>query len=965
MSVLRASSTTPGSWTEDVTDQSKVGYKDALLRDMVPQPWLPCEADKVAKTVKLRMGSIDCTTGPNPKIIANGYNVFAEMANDRPALYVVTDQTAAMASSPLWDATKNALRIEGTNRISVIKKRYVVFTGGAKDIDTGTVKIDCTWEIKVWYDGFVESEVTFHARAGAEYTIRYMWIEGKFNHEQLPMFRAPYGGGAGAQIGRMETVDGFSYDETAFVDANIKKTPIWNSSRAYVVGEHVYHLGKTYVSIQNGTNQNPTTATAYWTLTTAKHVLPRPYDFELANLNFPTTVTKAHLWAASAARNDAAGVGGGVGVSTTLYRPPTLQGNAYSRVGSDINNAAAVDPGNNDNEGGLQKPCFSFYQCGEGDKNAHLDKGFWFGLESEFNHRNGKVIWGDGARQPKFHFFFDDAGTKTATFRIDIIGTTGAESNPTAWTESYPNGKYMHDENNGGGGVCYKASTNKPLKFTWFWHSMPCRPRHSVDWRHARFNSRWTVEAVNYGSGLYANQLPSQLGHRKLSKYPMIALLWNSLEWVRRGFILPDHEIFDQHVTAASADAVYAGWAQHWRNPAKDVGGKMMPNVTLLAAVNFMSNEAGFWPPTVGGSHQHRRYPSSPMLDPVSMFEMMRLDRGKLFTRAAEVDADFSQTNLPVGIEINWGNPTFRKYLLEEVDHSLQHPEIGAIYYDNNELIRMDHPDTDPYRYIDKDTFDFGVSGSSGLAKWDGSNTGRTYTRVNAEIGVISGADAWGCVHTIWPIRQMRETQMELYLLHEAYGKPLVSHPFGDLTPPLHSHCHYVVLGEELTGMLGVGSDDFSRPPGTSAFSVMADPYGAAPASYWQGCWAVGCAPLLLPQFNRHTGDHTGAWPSGVYRAQAHNVAAWDGLLAKLDQYEIGLANLSPFTITTPWVSDGSKAYVVDEGIAYNNRVYICKQAHTSPARNPATETAYWLDAGPNDLPAATIADWYDASWRS
>ena len=38
----------------------------------------------------------------------------------------------------------------------------------------------------------------------------------------------------------------------------------WNSSTAYVVDDVVSLSGSSYVCIQAGTNQNPSTATAYW-----------------------------------------------------------------------------------------------------------------------------------------------------------------------------------------------------------------------------------------------------------------------------------------------------------------------------------------------------------------------------------------------------------------------------------------------------------------------------------------------------------------------------------------------------------------------------------------------------------------------------------------------------------------------------------------------------------------------------
>jgi hypothetical protein len=49
------------------------------------------------------------------------------------------------------------------------------------------------------------------------------------------------------------------------VDPAASGIPAWNSSTAYVTGDRVIYNTLTYISIQNGTNQNPVTATTYWT----------------------------------------------------------------------------------------------------------------------------------------------------------------------------------------------------------------------------------------------------------------------------------------------------------------------------------------------------------------------------------------------------------------------------------------------------------------------------------------------------------------------------------------------------------------------------------------------------------------------------------------------------------------------------------------------------------------------------
>ncbi len=46
----------------------------------------------------------------------------------------------------------------------------------------------------------------------------------------------------------------------------------WNSATAYNVDDIVVRNNQSYISIQAGTNQDPATATAYWTLMAAKGV---------------------------------------------------------------------------------------------------------------------------------------------------------------------------------------------------------------------------------------------------------------------------------------------------------------------------------------------------------------------------------------------------------------------------------------------------------------------------------------------------------------------------------------------------------------------------------------------------------------------------------------------------------------------------------------------------------------------
>ena len=56
---------------------------------------------------------------------------------------------------------------------------------------------------------------------------------------------------------------------TTYTQYNVDPAPsgvsAWSSSTAYVVGDRVIYNTLTYISIQNGTNRNPATQTAYWT----------------------------------------------------------------------------------------------------------------------------------------------------------------------------------------------------------------------------------------------------------------------------------------------------------------------------------------------------------------------------------------------------------------------------------------------------------------------------------------------------------------------------------------------------------------------------------------------------------------------------------------------------------------------------------------------------------------------------
>lgn len=73
---------------------------------------------------------------------------------------------------------------------------------------------------------------------------------GKFSVPMQFWYASPVGNYAGVKL----ISSGATYKET------------WSSLNAYVVGEQVLRTGQVYISIQNSTNQDPVTATAYWSL---------------------------------------------------------------------------------------------------------------------------------------------------------------------------------------------------------------------------------------------------------------------------------------------------------------------------------------------------------------------------------------------------------------------------------------------------------------------------------------------------------------------------------------------------------------------------------------------------------------------------------------------------------------------------------------------------------------------------
>lgn len=1007
-------------------------YRRSMI-PAVPRPWKPVVADSTARTVTHLMGQVDCMTGPNPKMTVNGYNLFDVNPNDRPAFYLLTDKVvtgtctftapstvtlnghtfavggtvvftttgtlptgltegvtyyvqsiasntftvsatsggAALTftgsgsgthtvSVPLYDATRKALRIEGTNSMGYSCEEYAIFSGMAENIDSSSVKVDVSWTVKVWFDSFVESRVVVHGRENADYTIKFAFLEWQFDHAQVKHFRAPYGGSALCPFVQTNRSSGFSYDENNFLDAAISYTHPWKTGAAYTTGEKVLYNMRTWVAMGDHTAGagNAPGLDGTWALTTSGN-FARPHEFETYDLSYPSTFTKFHLWAGSATRNDAVGSGS----PATMVRTLDTQLDTY--------NANLDDWNFPDGMGGLQKPWLMFSTSADNEAGSSTDKGWWFGFESDANHRSGQSMYSFATATPKFHIWLKDGTTGIATVRADIIGATGAEENPAAWTESFPQGRFPNQIN---AGFTSKAAIDKPLIFEWFWQSTPVKPRNSVNWKHFRMTQRWTREAKNYGEGnSFPNQLPSVLGHTPMSTKPMTHIMDNQFDWMRTGVIAPSKSYYDSHVVNTAAQDWYRAWAQLYRRPAADLGGKTMPNVPLSAGVFVQSADAGLWPPTEGTRDKWGRYPLTPWMDPEVMMEVVRFDRGKIRVSPVLVGPMFSSTNLGAFLDVDWSAPKAAAYILEEVRHALSLSDIGALYFDICEVTRNDNPfRTSPYSVINKQTLQYGIVASSHINKVELSNTSKTYLQYLVDEGnptagsVTSGRrgiyDAWGNAITLWPLRDSRAMMLAAYREAEAQGKVIVGHPFGDMTPPLHGFVHYLLFGEEMVGTIGVGWDDFNRYPGTNPFTTISDPYGThVPNHYWSGLWACGTAPVFLPEFGRVTG--TPGTPMSSYVAQFHSDDAWNGLLAKLNTYEVQLF-CSEFVTTRAWAT--STGYVKDDVVYVGNNVFVCKLEHTSGAITTANST-YWANIGTNGIPAALISAWWDqaGTWRA
>ncbi len=186
--------------------------------------------------------------------------------------------------------------------------------------------------------------------------------------ETLP---GPYGGSALCPFVQTNRTNGFSYDETQFLDAALSYTHPWQSGASYVAGEKVLYNMRTWLCNGNHTSGagNAPGIDGTWSLTTAGN-FARPHEFATYSLSYPRRLPNFHLWAGSASRNDVVGLGN----PATMVRTLDTQLDAY-------NNASSNDDWNfPDGLGGLQKPWFMFSTTADNEAGSASDKGFGSGL---------------------------------------------------------------------------------------------------------------------------------------------------------------------------------------------------------------------------------------------------------------------------------------------------------------------------------------------------------------------------------------------------------------------------------------------------------------------------------------------------------------------------------------------------------------------------------------------------------
>ncbi len=248
---------------------------------------------------------------------------------------------------------------------------------------------------------------------------------------------------------------------------------------------------------------------------------------------------------------------------------------------------------------------------------------------------------------------------------------------------------------------------------------------------------RWTREAKNYGEGnSFPNQLPSALGHTPMSTKPMTHIMDNQFELDAHGSDRSVEIVLRRACGQYGDPGLVSRVGATIRRPAADVGGKTMPNVPLSAGVFVQSADAGLWPPTEGTQEKWGRYPLTPWMDPETMMEVVRFDRGKMRVSPVLVGPMFASTNLGAFLDVDWSAPKAAAYILEEVRHALSLSDIGAIYFDICEVTRNDNPfRTTPYSVVNKQTLEYGIVASSHVNKVELGNTSKTYLQYLVDEG--------------------------------------------------------------------------------------------------------------------------------------------------------------------------------------------------------------------------------------